>query len=80
MGTLADDLRLLRPVDPTNPSHYWKPLPGSGGGGGGADGKGRVPGAGNTIDSILGAQVCVDCVLCAELCCQLQTLAMRHPE
>lgn len=49
-STAADDLRLLRPIDPTNPSYYWKPLPGS-------DGKGKAT-AGSTIDSILGAQVC----------------------
>lgn len=46
----ADDLRLMRPIDPTNPSYYWKPLPGGDGKAGGS--------AGSTIDSILGAQVC----------------------
>lgn len=45
----ADDLRLMRPIDPTNPNYYWKPLPGIEGKAGGS--------AANTIDSILGAQV-----------------------
>jgi hypothetical protein len=41
----------MRPIDPTNPSYYWKPLPGGDGKAGGSPG--------STIDSILGAQVCL---------------------
>lgn len=51
----SDDLRLMRPIDPTNPNYYWKPLPGIEGKAGGS--------AASTIDSILGAQVCaVQCL------------------
>lgn len=70
----TDDLRLMRPVDPTNPSYYWKPLPG-------ADGKAATAAAapaGRTIDRILGAQVCGACVTCRLLGNATHSFCSRH--
>jgi hypothetical protein len=55
-----EDLRLQRPIDPTNPQYYWKPVLA-------ADGKVKMS-AGMALDSMLGAQVRQARVSCFHEC------------